>query len=80
MPSQDAQDRNNYVLSYIHSHNIVIACLPAEVNNINTAVIVIANMLRTFKGLRFELIVGIKGGISNLDKGVDIRLRDVVVS
>src|SRR5436309_16072993 len=32
------------------------------------------------KGLRFELMVGIGGGIPNLDKGVDIRLGDVVVS
>ena len=32
MPSQDAQDRNNYVLGHVHSHNVVIACLPAGVD------------------------------------------------
>ncbi|ERF68928.1 hypothetical protein EPUS_09418 [Endocarpon pusillum Z07020] len=37
-------------------------------------------MMRTFKGLRFGLMVGIGGGIPNLDKGYDIRLGDVVVS
>src|SRR5271156_6559355 len=80
MPSQDAQDRNNYVLGHVHSHNVVIACLPAGVDGTNAAAIVAANMLRTFKGLRFGLMVGIGGGIPNLDKGVDIRLGDVVVS
>jgi hypothetical protein len=37
-------------------------------------------MVRTFKGLRFGLMVGIGGGIPNLDRGNDIRLGDVVVS
>jgi hypothetical protein len=46
---------------------VVIACLPAGVDG-------------TFSGLRFGLMVGIGGGIPNLDKGVDIRLGDVVVS
>jgi nucleoside phosphorylase len=80
MPGQDAQDCNNYVLGHVYSHNVVIACLPAGVDGTNAAAIVAANMLRTFKGLRFGLIVGIGGGIPNLDKGVDIRLGDVVVS
>jgi nucleoside phosphorylase len=80
MPSQDTQDRNNYVLGHVHSYNVVIAYLLAGVNGINTAAIVAANILRTFKGLRFGLMVGIGGGIPNLDKGVDIRLGDVVVS
>ena len=35
MPSQDAQDRNNYVLGHVHSHNVVIACLPAGVDGTN---------------------------------------------
>jgi nucleoside phosphorylase len=80
IPSQDAQDRNNYVLGHVHNHNVVIACLPAGVDGNNAAAVVAANMLRTFKGLRFGLMVGIGGGIPNLDKGVDIRLGDVVVS
>jgi hypothetical protein len=80
IPSQDAQDRNNYVMGHIDSHNMVIACLPAGIDSTNTAAIVAANILRIFKGLRFGLMVGIRGGIPNLDKGVDIRLEDVVVS
>ncbi|KAK5202666.1 hypothetical protein LTR41_011587 [Exophiala xenobiotica] len=38
------------------------------------------DMLRTFTGLRFGLMVGIGGGIPNLSKGLDIRLGDVVIS
>jgi hypothetical protein len=71
MPSQDAQDRNNYVLGHVHSHNVMIACLPAGVDGTNAAAFVAANMLRAFEGLRFGLMVGIGGGI---------RLGDVVVS
>jgi nucleoside phosphorylase len=80
MPAQDAQDRNNYVLGQVHNHNVVIACLPAGVDGNNATAVVATNMLRTFTGLRFGLMVGIGGGIPNLDKGVDIRLGDVVVS
>jgi nucleoside phosphorylase len=80
MPSQDAHDHNNYVLGHVHNHNVVIACLPAGVDGTNAAATIATNMLRTFKGVRFGLMVGIGGGIPNLDKGVDIRLGDVVVS
>src|SRR5271163_1143262 len=67
--SQDAFDHNNYVLGRVHTHNVVIACLPAQVYGNNAAAIV-ANMWRTFTGLRFGLMVGIGGGISNLEKKV----------
>jgi len=80
MSRQDAQDRNNYVLGRIYNHNVVIACLPAGVDGNNAAATVAANMLRTFSSLRFGLMVGIGGGIPNIDKGVDVRLGDVVVS
>lgn len=78
--NQDAYNHNNYVLGHIYNHNVVIACLPAGVDSTNAAATVATNMLRTFRGLRFGLIVGIRGGIPNLDKEVDIRLGDVVVS
>ena len=78
--SQDALDHNNYVLGRVHTHNVVIACLPAGVYGNNAAAIVASNMLRTFTRLRFGLMVGIGGGIPNLEKGLDIRLGDVVVS
>ncbi|KAK5202886.1 hypothetical protein LTR96_011356 [Exophiala xenobiotica] len=58
----------------------VMACLPAGVYGTVSAATVAINMLRTFTGIRFGLMVGIGGGIPNSDKGVDIRLGDVVVS
>jgi len=70
-PHERAQDHNNDVLGHVHSHNVMIACLPAGVDGTNAAAFVAANMLRAFKGLRFGLMVGIGGGI---------RLGDVVVS
>src|SRR5277367_1652 len=78
--SRVARDNNSYVLGRVGEHNVVIACLPAGVDGNNAAATVATNMLRTFTGLRFGLMVGIGGGIPNLDKGVDIRLGDVVVS
>jgi nucleoside phosphorylase len=77
---QDKLDPNNYVVGRIHEHDVVIACLPAGVYGTNAAARVANDMLRTFTGLRFGLMVGIGGGIPNLSKGLDIRLGDVVIS
>jgi nucleoside phosphorylase len=77
---KDAQDHNIYFAGRIHKHNVVIACLPAGVDGTAAAASVANDIVRTFKGLRFGLMVGIGGGIPNLDKGDDIRLGDVVVS
>jgi nucleoside phosphorylase len=78
--SRVVQDNNSYVLGRIHEHNVVLACLPAGVYGTVSATTVASNMLRTFTGIRFGLMVGIGGGIPNLNKGVDVRLGDVVVS
>lgn len=80
MISQDHHDHNTYVLGQIHNHNVAIACLPAGIDGTSAAATVATNMLRTFPKLRFGLLVGIGGGIPNLESGVDIRLGDVVVS
>ncbi|RMZ92306.1 hypothetical protein DV736_g454, partial [Chaetothyriales sp. CBS 134916] len=77
---QDKHDPNNYVLGRVHDHNVVIACLPAGVYGTNAAARVANDMLRTFTGLRFGLMVGIGGGIPSVPKGPDIRLGDVVIS
>ncbi|KAK5242070.1 hypothetical protein LTS06_011754, partial [Exophiala xenobiotica] len=74
------QDNNNYVLGRMAQHNVVIACLPAGVYGTTSAATVAGNMLRTFTGLRFGLLVGIGGGIPNNRAGRDIRLGDIVVS
>jgi hypothetical protein len=57
-----------------------MACLPAGMYGTNSAATVANNMLRTFTGIPFGLMVGIGGGIPNLNQGWDIRLGDVVVS
>ena len=77
---QDKHDSNNYVLGQIHDHNVVVACLPSGVYGTNAEARVARDMMRTFTGLRFGLMVGIGGGIPNLTKNVDIHLGDVVIS
>lgn len=74
-----ARDNNNYILGRIHFHNVVIACLPSGVYGTNSAATVAAQMLTTFKSIRFGLMVGIGGGVPN-NEVIDIRLGDVVVS
>jgi nucleoside phosphorylase len=61
--SQVPHDNNSYVLGRIHGHNVVIACLPAGVYDTVSAATVANNMLRTFTGIRFGLMVGIERGI-----------------
>ena len=78
--NKSPQDANTYSAGRVHGHNVVIACLPAGVDGTTAAATVANNMLRTFTGLRFALMVGIGGGIPDLENGIDIRLGDVVVS
>ena len=65
LKSQDKLDQNNYVLGGVHEHSVVIACLPAGVYGTNSVARVARDMLRTFTGLRFGLMVGIRGGVPN---------------
>ncbi|KAE9568203.1 hypothetical protein CGMCC3_g15668 [Colletotrichum fructicola] len=78
LPHQDPADHNNYILGQIQGHNIVIACLPAGIYGTTTAATVAKDLLRTFKSIRFGLLVGIGGGAPSRTN--DIRLGDVVVS
>jgi nucleoside phosphorylase len=75
---QDPYDHNTYTLGRIGGHNIAIACLPAGVTGTISAAKVATQMLSSFKGLKFGLMVGIGGGVPSEDN--DIRLGDVVVS
>lgn len=77
---QDKLDPNNYVLGRVHKHNVVLACAPTGLYGTDSAARVARDMLRTFTGLRFGLMVGIGGGIPNLQKYLDIRLGDIVIS
>ncbi|KAK2811432.1 hypothetical protein FQN50_002055 [Emmonsiellopsis sp. PD_5] len=73
-------DNNVYILGNIGQHKVAMACLPAGSMGIGAAAVVANNMHRTFKSLRFGLLVGIGGGVPNPKTGKDIRLGDVVVS
>ncbi|KAF5973206.1 vegetative incompatibility het-e-1 [Fusarium coicis] len=75
---QDPGDHNSYILGEIRGHNIVIACLPAGNYGTNPAATVAKDLLRTFKSIRFGLMVGIGGGAPSTQH--DIRLGDVVIS
>jgi len=62
LPEADSLDTNSYQLGRVGSHNVVIACLPAESTGNVSAAIVAQHMLRSFKSVRFGLLVGIGGG------------------
>jgi nucleoside phosphorylase len=71
-------DKNSYTLGRMGAHNIAIAAMP-EIGN-NSAASVATQLLNDFPAVRFALLVGIGGGVPDLDEGVDVRLGDVVVS
>lgn len=73
----DDNDENLYTLGSIAGHSVVIVCLPAGRIGNNPAASIATQMRATFKGIRFGLMVGIGGGVPNVE---DIRLGDVVVS
>ncbi|KAF4439076.1 ankyrin [Fusarium acutatum] len=78
LAQQDPDDHNSYILGEIQGHKIAIACLPAGSYGTNPAATVAMDLLRTFKSIRFGLLVGIGGGAPSLQN--DIRLGDVVIS
>ncbi|KAJ9295853.1 hypothetical protein DTO271G3_5876 [Paecilomyces variotii] len=75
-------DDNNYVLGTVGRFNVVIACLPKDEIGSSSAATVARDMLFTFPGIRFGLMVGIGAGIPDyeLDEAQDVRLGDIVVS
>lgn len=73
----DNSDNNTYHLGRIQGHNVVIACLPDSSYGMTSAAVVAESLLRSFKQIRFGLMVGIGGAIPDHK---DIRLGDVVVS
>ncbi|KAL0929379.1 uncharacterized protein CTRU02_215545 [Colletotrichum truncatum] len=79
LPSQ-LSDSNIYSFGRIGVHNVVAACLPAGQMGTNQAAIVASQMKVSFPSLRFSLLVGIGGGVPNLENDVDIRLGDVAIS
>jgi nucleoside phosphorylase len=75
---QDSRDHNSYTMGRVGPHNVAIACRPAGVMGVTSAVRVATQMLSTFTRLRFSLMVGIGGGV--LSDESDIRSGNVVIS
>ncbi|KAL2802705.1 purine and uridine phosphorylase [Aspergillus granulosus] len=75
-------DDNVYLLGEMNGHNVVIA-FPA-IYGVGAAARTATNMIRTFRNIRFGLMVGIGGAVPNPSHfgkpTEDIRLGDVVVS
>jgi hypothetical protein len=81
LPAVDPGDTNTYLLGSIGSHNVVVACLPSGKKGTGPATSVVKDMLRSFKFIRFGLMVGVGGGVPAVDiGGADIRLGDIVIS
>ncbi|CAI7676571.1 unnamed protein product [Penicillium discolor] len=78
-PQSTPQENTNiYHLGRIGDHNVAMACLSGGQMGTGPAAIVAENMRRTFKSIRFALLMGVGGGVPG--KGKDIRVGDVVVS
>ncbi|KAL0933548.1 uncharacterized protein CTRU02_212511 [Colletotrichum truncatum] len=79
LPSQSS-DSNVYSFGRIGVHNVVTASLPAGQMGTNQAAIVASQMKQNFPSLRFSVLVGIGGGVPDLENDIDVRLGDVVIS
>ncbi|KAJ6073234.1 hypothetical protein N7467_011319 [Penicillium canescens] len=75
---QPSEDSNIYNLGSINNHNVVIVGLPQAGNC--PAATVVTQMRRTFRNLKYGLLVGIGGGVPVKTKCGMIRLGHVVVS
>jgi nucleoside phosphorylase len=71
-------NHNAYTLGRIRGLNIVIACLPNSEYGIASAATVAVQLLASFYSVRFGLMVGIGGGVLNMN--ADVHLGDIVVS
>jgi nucleoside phosphorylase len=78
------KDDNSYLLGRMGEHNVVIAFPGSGTYGTNAAAQTVTNMVRTFRNIRFGLMVGVGGGAPKPphpeDPMKDIRLGDVVVS
>ncbi|KAL4932593.1 5'-methylthioadenosine/S-adenosylhomocysteine nucleosidase family protein [Aspergillus undulatus] len=70
-------DRNIYTLGRIGPHNVVILCPEARTYGLVQASGVAADMKRSFRSIRFILMVGVAGAAPSTKQ--DVRLGDVVI-
>ncbi|KAF4555435.1 Hypothetical protein D9617_2g053940 [Elsinoe fawcettii] len=71
-------DVRRYKLGSMSGHDVVIACSPAGSYGTKQASYIASDMQRSFRRLRFVLMVGIGGGVPNQARGM--RLENVAVS
>lgn len=76
-PPVPRHDPNVYTVGRMAQYRVVIACPPNGTYGTSSAARVANEMVRTFRNIRFALLVGIAGGVPNSDH--EIRLGDVVV-
>jgi hypothetical protein len=81
LPAADLHNSNVYLLGRIRSHNVVIACLPAEKTGKVSAAIVAKDLLRSFKAVRFGLMVGVGGealyyNVKHDNSAIDVDCED----
>ncbi len=60
-------DSNIYTLSCIGYHNVILACLPGGQIGTNSAAVVATRMQLKFPSLCLGLMVGIGGGVLNME-------------
>ncbi|KAJ5639366.1 purine and uridine phosphorylase [Penicillium longicatenatum] len=75
--AKDENDPNCYCLGQIKRFKVVAAGLPHNDYGANSAANVASNLMRTFRRVKFCLLVGIGGGVPSATN--DIRLGDIVV-
>ncbi|KOC15945.1 hypothetical protein AFLA70_169g002231 [Aspergillus flavus AF70] len=75
---KDENDPNSYCLGRMKGFNVVAAGLPDDDYGMNSATNVASHLIRTFRRLKFCLVVGIGGGVPSVAQ--NIRLGDIVVS
>ncbi|KAF5122586.1 Vegetative incompatibility protein HET-E-1 [Metarhizium anisopliae] len=77
-PGPNSDDNNNYILGSLQGHNVVLAYPNFGVYGKTSVASVATQLHASFKSIRFNLMVGIAGGVP--DTKEDIRLGDIVVS
>ncbi|KAH8423977.1 uncharacterized protein LDX57_001733 [Aspergillus melleus] len=76
-PNQKLDDNNNYILGSLQGHNVVLAYPSSGVHGETSAADVATQLRASFKSVRFNLMVGIGGGVPDTE---DTRLGDIIVS
>ncbi|GES56827.1 purine and uridine phosphorylase [Aspergillus terreus] len=74
---KDENDPNSYCLGRMKGFNVVAAGLPDDDYGMNSATNVASHLIRTFRRLKFCLVVGIGGAVPSAAQ--DVRLGDIVV-